>query len=142
MIGETLLTDMGDDLQGSFGSVPGSDSDAAAVFDTRAAEAGIEGTGPFRGESYDAAALIALAIQSAGTTDGAALARSLMSVANAPGTPIGVGELAEGLRILSEGGEIDYVGVSNVEFDEVGDAAGTYRELEVEGVEFQTRNVW
>lgn len=142
MIGETLLADMGDDLQGSFGSLPGSDGDAAEVFDTLAADAGIEGTGPFRGESYDGAALIALAMQSSGTTDGADLAEHLLSVANAPGTPIGVGEIAKGLRILSEGGAIDYVGVSNVEFDKIGDAAGTYREVEVEGAGFQTRNVW
>lgn len=89
---------------------------------TLAVEAGIVGTGPFRGESYDAAALIALAMQSAGFAERADLAAHLASVANALGTPIGVG-------------------VSNVEFDEVGDAAGTYREIEVDGLSFQTRNV-
>jgi branched-chain amino acid transport system substrate-binding protein len=33
MIGDALLDDLGDQLEGSFGSVPGSDSDAAATFD-------------------------------------------------------------------------------------------------------------
>lgn len=142
MIGDTLLADLGDDLEGSFGSVPGSDGDASAAFDALATEQGITGIGPFRGESYDAAALVALAIQSAGSTDGAAIAGHMSRVANAPGTPIGVGDLAKGLRLLSEGGDIDYVGVSNVEFDEGGNAAGTYREIEIRGAAFETQRVW
>lgn len=142
MIGDTLLAELGDQIEGSFGSVPGSDSDAASIFDGIAAKAGITGIGPFRGESYDAAALIALAIQSAGSSDRGAIARHMFRVANAPGTPISVGELAEGLRILSEGGDIDYVGVSNVEFDAGGNASGTFRELEIRGAGFETRRVW
>ncbi len=142
MIGDALLADLGDQLEGTFGSVPGSDGDASAAFDALAEAAGISGSGPYRGESYDAAALIALAMQSAGTTDRAAIAEHMARVANAPGTPIGAGELAEGLRILSEGGDIDYVGVSNVEFDAGGNAAGTYREIEIKGADFQTLRIW
>ncbi|MCV3273888.1 ABC transporter substrate-binding protein [Roseobacter sinensis] len=142
MIGDTLLADLGGQLEGSFGSVPGSESDAASVFDGLAAEAGITGIGPFRGESYDAAALIALAMQSAGSADRGDIAEHLARVANAPGTPIGVGELAEGLRILSEGGEIDYVGVSNVEFDAGGNASGSFREIEIRDATFKTQRVW
>ena len=142
MIGESLLADLGSDLQGSFGSVPGADNDAARAFDAMAAQAGISGTGPFRAESYDAAALIALAMQSAGSSDRSEIAKHMASVANAPGTPIGVGDLAESLRILSEGGEIDYVGASNVELDAKGNAAGTYREVEIIGTEFETRKIW
>ncbi|MCB1348183.1 MAG: ABC transporter substrate-binding protein [Maritimibacter sp.] len=142
MIGETLLADLGGQLDGSFGSVPGSDSDAAAAFDALAAEAGITGIGPFRGESYDAAALIALAMQAAGSTERGELAAQMTRIANAPGTPIGVGELAKGLQILSDGGEIDYVGVSNVEFDAGGNAAGTYREIEIRDAAFETQRVW
>lgn len=142
MIGDTLLDDLGDQLEGSFGSVPGSESDAASVFDGLAAEAGITGVGPFRGESYDAAALIALAMQSAGSAERSKIAEHLMRVANAPGTPIDVGESAEGLRILSEGGDIDYVGVSNVEFDTGGNASGTFREIEIKGAAFETQRVW
>lgn len=142
MIGDTLLADLGDQLEGSFGSVPGSESDASTVFDALAAQAGITGTGPFRGESYDAAALIALAMQAGGSTERGTIAAHMAQVANAPGTPIGVGDLAEGLRILSEGGEIDYVGVSNVEFDAGGNAAGTFREIEIRAAAFETLRVW
>ncbi|XHC05996.1 ABC transporter substrate-binding protein [Rhodophyticola porphyridii] len=142
MIGDSLLADLGDQLEGSFGSVPGSDGEAATAFDALATSAGITGIGPFRGESYDAAALIALAIQAAGSADRGGIAQQLARVANAPGTRIGVGELAEGLRILSQGGDIDYVGVSNVEFDAGGNAAGTYREIEIRGAAFETQRVW
>ncbi|MEO0915625.1 MAG: ABC transporter substrate-binding protein [Pseudomonadota bacterium] len=142
MIGETLLADFGEDLEGSFGSVPGSEGAASARFDALAATAGIEGIGPFRGEGYDAAAVIALALQSAGTADRGQLAEHVARIANGPGTEIGVGELAMGLRILAEGGEIDYVGVSNVEFDAGGNAAGTYREVEIKASTFETQRVW
>lgn len=142
MIGDTLLANLGTELEGSFGSVPGSDSDAAAAFDALASRSGITGIGPFRGESYDAAALIALAMQSAGSAKRGEIAEHMAHVANAPGTPIGVGELAEGLRILSEGGDIDYVGVSNVEFDTRGNASGTFRELEIRDAVFETQRVW
>lgn len=142
MIGEDLIEEFGEDLAGSFGSLPGSEGPASKTFDERAAAAGITGTGPFRGESYDAAALMALAMQSAGSAERSAIAAHIERVANAPGTPIGVGELDKGLRILSEGGDIDYVGVSNVEFDVRGDASGTYREVEIRDLEFQTMNIW
>ncbi|MCK8484208.1 ABC transporter substrate-binding protein [Aliiroseovarius sp. S2029] len=142
MIGDALLAALGSQLEGSFGSVPGSDGDASAAFDALATEAGITGIGPFRGESYDAAALIALAMQSAGSSERDAIAGHVSRVANAPGTPIGVGELAKGLRILSEGGDIDYVGVSNVELDEGGNASGSYREIEIKGAAFETQRVW
>lgn len=142
MIGDALLTELGDQLEGSFGSVPGSVGDAAGTFEALAMDAGITGVGPFRGESYDAAALIALAMQSAGGADPGAVAEHILRVANAPGTPIAVGELAKGLHILSEGGEIDYVGVSNVEFDAGGNATGTYREIEIKGAAFETQRVW
>ena len=44
---------------------------------------------------------------------------------------IGAGELAKGLEILANGGEIDYVGASGVELVGPGEAAGTYREIVV-----------
>ena len=51
------------------------------------------------------------------------------------------GELAKGLQILADGGEIDYVGASGVELTDVGEAAGSYKELEVEGGAFVTKSI-
>jgi branched-chain amino acid transport system substrate-binding protein len=142
MIGDTLLEEFGELLEGSFGTVPGNGGAEASDFAAMAAEAGFDASGPFVGEAYDAGALLALAMQAAGSSGRDAFAGHILDVANAPGTRIGPGELAEGLRILSEGGDIDYVGVSGVEMTEIGDATGSFRELEVQGSDFQTVRIW
>jgi len=94
--------------------------------------------GPFVGESYDAAALIMLAMQAAGSTDSSDFAAKVLDVANAPGEKIYPGELAKGLKILAGGGEIDYVGASAVELIGGGESAGNYREIVVEGAKNKT----
>ena len=141
MIGDTLIEAIGDALNGTIGTLPGSASEGAQMFIDHAAANGVDGDGPFRGESYDAAALIALAMQAAGSADRGAIQAHVMAVANAPGEKILPGELAKGLQILADGGEIDYEGASNVELTDVGEAAGSYKELEVEGGAFVTRAI-
>ncbi len=141
MIGESLMANVDGDLSGSFGTLPGSESEGASKFLDVAKASGVNGDGPFRAESYDAGALIALAIQAAGSADRAAIAANIMKVANAPGEKIMPGEIAKGLEILAGGGDIDYVGASNVEFSDVGEAFGSYKELEVEGKSFKTITV-
>jgi branched-chain amino acid transport system substrate-binding protein len=131
MIGDSLIQNVDGDLTGTFGTLPGSESAGATKFLDVAKASGMDGDGPYRAESYDAAALIVLAIQAGGSADRADIAKNIMKVANAPGEKILPGELAKGLKILAEGGEIDYDGASNVEFSEVGEAAGSYKEVEV-----------
>ena len=139
MIGESLIADIGADLEGTIGTLPGSDSEGAASFKELATAGGIEkNDGPYMPESYDGAALIILAMQAAGSTDRAAIQAKIMDVANAPGEKIYPGELANGLEILAGGGEIDYQGASNVEFTEVGEAAGSFKELEVKDGKLDT----
>jgi branched-chain amino acid transport system substrate-binding protein len=65
----------------------------------------------------------------------------MMSVANAPGEKIFAGELKKGLKILAQGGEIDYVGAENVEFNKVGEVFGTYQEMEIIKNKFTSVNV-
>ncbi len=77
--------------------------------------------------------MILLAMQAAGSTDGAALSEKVWEVANAPGEKIYPGELGKALEILAAGGDIDYEGASSVELIGPGEAAGTYREVEVKG---------
>jgi len=138
MVGQSLPDAIGPDLTGSFGTLPGSDSEGAATFIEMAKAAGFPGDGPFQPESYDAGALLVLAMQSAGSTDRAAIQANVMKVANGPGEPIMPGELAKALKILAEGGEVDYVGATNVEFTDVGEAGGTYKEVEVKDGKFET----
>ncbi|MEM8836899.1 MAG: ABC transporter substrate-binding protein [Pseudomonadota bacterium] len=130
MIGDALPKAIGADLNGSFGAAPGTDSPGAKKFAEMAEANGFK-AGPFSPESYDAAALIMLAMQAAGSSDSAKLKEKVMDVANAPGEKIFPGELAKGLKILSEGGEIDYVGASAVELIGAGESAGNYRQVEI-----------
>ena len=141
MIGQSLPDAIGPDLNGSFGTVPGGASKGAGMFLEVAKAGGVDGDGPFRGESYDAAALIALAIQAANSTDRAAIQSKVMMVANAPGEKILPGELAKGLEILAGGGDIDYVGATSVEFNDVGEVYGSYKEVEVKEGTFATVKV-
>ena len=87
-------------------------------------------SGPFSPESYDAAALIMLAMQAAGSPDSAEFKNEVMNVANAPGVEIMPGELAKGLELLAAGTDIDYVGASAVELIGPGESAGNYQEIE------------
>ena len=140
MIGASLL-DVDGGIEGTFGTLPGSESQGAAMFNDVAAAAGLEGTAPYAAQSYDAGALIALAMQSAGSADRAGIVAHLTKVANAPGEIILPGELAKGLQILADGGQINYEGATNVEFDANGDPAGSYLEQEVKGGAFTTVKV-
>lgn len=136
MVGSELPKAIGADLDGSFGQAPGTDSEGAAMFAEMAE--GFDPTSPFAGESYDAAALLLLAMQAAGSTDPQAYKENVMDVANAPGEQILPGQLAKALEILADGGDIDYVGASNVELIGAGESAGNYREIEIKDQEVST----
>jgi branched-chain amino acid transport system substrate-binding protein len=140
MIGDSLL-DVDGGIEGTFGTLPGSESAGAAMFEEVAAAAGLDGTAPYAAQSYDAGALLALAMQSAGSADRAGIVAHLTNVANAPGEIILPGQLAKGLQILADGGQINYEGATNVEFDVNGDPAGSYKEQEVKGGSFTTIKV-
>jgi len=141
MIGDSLITAIGKDLNGAIGTLPGGETPEAKSFQAMAAKAGIKKGGPFTAESYDAAALIALAMQAAGSADRAKIQSKMMMVANAPGEKIMPGELAKGLQILKDGGDIDYVGATSVEFNSIGEVLGSYKELEVKNGKFDTIKV-
>ena len=130
MVGAKLNDNFGAEMNGSFGAYPGTDNAGSAMFVELAGTAGFDGTGAFAPESYDAAALIMLAMQAANSSASADFKDHVMDVANAPGELILPGELAKGLEILAAGGEIDYVGASAVELIGGGESAGNYQEVE------------
>jgi branched-chain amino acid transport system substrate-binding protein len=133
MIGDSLPAAIGEGLNGSIGDVPGTDSPGAAMFVELAEKAGFKGDGPFSPESYDAAALIMLAMQAAGSTNSQDFKSKVMDVANAPGKKVFPGDLSAALEYIAAGGEVDYVGASAVELIGPGESAGSYREILVDG---------
>ncbi|NNE87729.1 MAG: ABC transporter substrate-binding protein [Silicimonas sp.] len=130
MISEALTANFGSEINGSSGQHPSPSEELLAQFGELAD--GFDATSPFAPESYDAAALILLAMQAAGSAEPGDYKDKVMDIANAPGEQIFAGELAKGLQILADGGEIDYVGASGVELIGPGEAAGSYRVIGIE----------
>jgi hypothetical protein len=99
----------------------------------------IDSSGPYTGESYDAAALITLAMQARGKAYIATIQQNVMSVANAPGTKIYPGQLKKALHLLAKGKDINYEGATGVEFTQVGEAFGSFLQNEIKGGKFKTK---
>ena len=130
MISAKLVENFGSEIDGSTGQVPGTNSEGAGIFATMAAEAGFDGTSPFAAESYDAAALIMLAMQAAGSSDPAVYKDHVMSVANAPGLTINPGQLGLALQAVAAGIAINYDGATAVELIGSGESAGNYKQVQ------------
>ena len=138
MFADALMADLGKDMEGSFGAVPWSQGEGAEAFTAVTTAAGVNGDSSFTRESYDAAALIALAMMAGGEASAEAVAANVLNVANAPGEQILPGELGKAMEILASGGQVDYVGATNVELIGPGEAAGTYREYTVKAGDYET----
>ena len=133
MIGDNL-ENFGTDIDGSLGTVPGLDpTNPAASAMAKIGEAnGFAGGDAFVGESYDAAALMLLAMASAKSSDPQVYKDHIMKVANGTGEKIYPGELAKGIKLASYGVAIDYVGASSVSLIGPGEAAGNFREIQIQ----------
>lgn len=138
MYGESLIEAIGEPLNGSFGAVPGTDSEGAAKFQEMATAAGFDGTSAFSPESYDAAALIMMAMAASGSTNSKDWAGKVLDLANAPGEPIQPGELGKALELIAAGTDIDYVGATAVELIGPGESAGNYRQYEIKDGKIET----
>ena len=132
MISAKLVENFGSEIDGSSGQVPGTDSAGAGIFAVLAGDA-FDATSPFAAESYDAAALIMLAMQAAGSSDPSVYKDHVMSVANAPGLKVQPGQLGLALKALAAGVDIDYDGASAVNLIGPGESAGNYRQVGFEG---------
>ena len=137
MYADSLTKTFGTQINGSFGASAGTDSPGDATFKSLFADAGHE-YNVYAGEYYDAAALIMLAMQAAGSSSSSDLKDHVMDVANAPGEKIYPGELAKAMKILADGGDVDYVGASAVELIGPGESGGSYLQYEVQNGKFET----
>jgi branched-chain amino acid transport system substrate-binding protein len=130
MIGDNLTAALGNSIDGSFGQVAGTDAPGMKILgDSSGGKFDVNS--PYTPESYDAAALIMLAMQAAGSSKSTDFAPKIMDLANAPGEKIYPGELAKALELIKAGTDIDYVGASAVELVGTGESAGNYREIDV-----------
>ena len=93
-------------------------------------------------ETYDATIALALAAQAAGSLDGPAIRDHLRNIGSPPGQVVlgTSGGVADALRLLAEGREVDYEGVATtLDWDENGDLQrgyiGVWRFTRYEGIE-------
>ncbi len=119
-----------DHFEGSFGLAPGS-PETPAVRDFRRLYSERTGNDPnaqIISEAFDAAIVLALAIEKADSDDPVAVRDALRPVANPPGEVVGPGDIARALELIRDGKDIDYVGAAgSVDFDENGDVLSTMR---------------
>lgn len=138
MVGDNLPASIGPALDGSYGQVAQSDSAGAATMIEMGTANGFDATSPYSMESYDAAALIMLAMEAAGSSDPKVYKDKVLDIANAPGEKIQPGELAKAIELIKAGTDIDYEGASAVELIGPGEAGGRYRQFEVKGGKYET----
>lgn len=144
MVGDSLPAAIGPALDGSYGQVAQSDSAGAAILAEmgKANDPAYDATSPYTMESYDAAALIMLAMHKAGSTDSKVYAPAILEIANGPadgsGVKINPGELGKALELIAAGTAIDYDGASGVTLIGPGESAGRYKQFEVKGGVYET----
>ncbi|MFQ3790204.1 ABC transporter substrate-binding protein [Halomonas sp. A29] len=139
MVGASLVEAVGADaLEGMIATRPGSpELPGTDIFNQAAEEAGFDPSAVFAAQAYDAAFLLALAIEQNGSAEREGLSQALRSVASAPGEVILPGEWEKAVELIAAGEEINYEGASGShEFDENGDVPGVVLEMAVEGGAF------
>ncbi len=110
---------------------------ATTTYNDLATAAGIEANATYAPQAYDAAFLLALAIEKNGSASRDGLSAALREVASAPGEKILPGEWKKAVELIKAGTDIDYDGAGGaLDFDEAGDVDGIIVELAVEGGAF------
>jgi len=134
MVDNTLIAAIGSDkLRTMIATKPGvPDTTGARVFRKLAWKDDLNPTATFAAQSYDAAFLLALAIEKNGRADREGLSKALRAVATAPGEVILPGEWQKAKALLKAGKEINYEGATgSLEFDKAGDVSGVIIEMGV-----------
>ena len=134
MVSSGFIKAMGNALDGKFVMTnPGSSGGVSTDMFNKAAEAAkVNAKSPFVSNSYDAAFILALAIEQAGSAERGAIAKAIRDVASAPGEVINPGEWAKAVAAIKAGKGVNYEGaVGSLEFDAAGDVAGSYNEASV-----------
>jgi ABC-type branched-subunit amino acid transport system substrate-binding protein len=94
---------------------------------------------PYIDTQYDAVVLMALAIAKGGKVTREAVKENLRRVANPPGEKVDARSLAKALKLIKEGKEINYDGVSgSCDFDNFGDVPGSFEVWKFAGDSIKT----
>lgn len=139
MVGDKLITQIGvGKLDGFIATRVGSpELPGSAIFAKAAKGAKIDPKAPFAAQAYDAAFLLALAIEKNGSSERKGVNAALRKVSSAPGEVILPGEWAKAKKLIDAGKDINYEGATGShEFDAAGDVPGVIVEATVKGKTF------
>lgn len=144
MVGDELLTGIdAAAVEGMIATRAGAPAgDATTTYEKLATDAGINATATYAPQAYDAAFLIALAIEKNGSGKREGLSEALRQVASAPGEKILPGEWKKAVELIKAGTDIDYQGAGgDLDFDSAGDVDGIIVQLAVEGGKFVEKGI-
>lgn len=146
MKSDSLIETLGSEyLEGAYGTAPkGLETDASKHFTVAYEKAfGEKPNGPYINNNYDAAMILMLAIEKAGSTDGTKIRDAIRQVASAPGEIVGPGEFAKAKELIAAGKDINYEGAAgSQDFDENGDVAGTFEHWEIKSGQIETVKIF
>lgn len=134
MVSDKIASELGSQLEGKLTMTkPGTpDIPGADIFKQLATDAGVKADGVFVPNSYDAAFIIALAIEQAGSADRAAVAKAIRDVASAPGEVILPGEWSKAVEAIKAGKGVNYEGAAGGhDFDANGDVSTVFIHAEI-----------
>lgn len=139
MVGSALLEGIDPSaLDGLIATRAGAPSGAGtAAFNKLAADAKVDPNGTYVPQAYDAAFLLALAIEKNGNAGRDGLSQALRDVASAPGEKILPGDWSKAVADIKAGKDVDYEGAGGaLDFDKAGDVDGIINYLIVKDGEF------
>jgi ABC-type branched-subunit amino acid transport system substrate-binding protein len=131
-------------LEGAFGTSSGTtETESTKYFyeNYEAFSGGIAPSAPAADRSYDAGAIVGLALAKAGKAEPDAIRDAIRSVVDPEGETIYAGpeEFKKALALINEGKAINYQGViGNVSFDQYGDISGPFRLWQIKDGEVVT----
>lgn len=94
-------------------------------------------------QSYDAAFLLALAVEQAGSADRTAIRDALRAIASPPGEVVEPGEWEKAKELIAAGTDVNYEGVGgSLDFDDAGDVTGFFGRFIVEDGSYKETGVY
>jgi branched-chain amino acid transport system substrate-binding protein len=139
-----FITNVGAEyLNDAFGTSSGTSATASTEYFNANYQAfsSIDPAAPAADRSYDAGAIVGLAIAQAGSAEPAAIKDAIRKVLDPNGTVIHAGkdEFAKALQLIKDGKPIKYEGVIGpITFDEFGDITGPFRLWRIQNGEVTT----
>lgn len=139
MVGDTLAKGIDNGaIDGMLATRAGAPSGAGTdAFDQVAKDAGMDPNGTYVPQAYDAAFLLALAVEKNGNAGRDSLNKALRDVASPPGETILPGEWKKAVEAIKAGKDINYEGAGGpLDFDKNGDVGGVINYLELKDGQF------